>query len=497
MTVEPKISKTQFIKGLQCPKALWYYIKRKDLKPEIDLSTQARFDAGKEIGIIAQQYFEGGIEVTEDYWEIEKAVQTTHELINKGCEVIYEATAIHPVDGSYCRIDILRKIPSSNQWDLIEVKSSTEVKDYHFNDMSFQYYVFSHAGFKIRKCFIMHINNEYVREGDIDPYGLLKLEDISEQVVSNQENIEPILAQLSYVLEQNDEPDEGIGSRCYAPFECDYMHHCWKHVPDYSIYKVYSVTMADEIYSQIGSYDVKDIPSDSFPGGVKGIDVDCYQKNTEYVEEDSIEAFLSDLEYPLYYLDYETLWTGIPLYDGTRPYQQIPFQFSLHVQGNFDAELQHFEFLHKEPTDPRPDFTERLIPLCGDKGSIVVYNKTFEMTRNRDLAKEYPGYAAELEAINGRIVDLMEPFRYRWLYKPEQMGSYKIKNVLPAYVQELSYKDLEIGDGADASESYFRFVKGVLSEDEQNSLWPNLSEYCKLDTYAMVALIEALRKLVK
>ena len=148
------------------------------------------------------------------------------------------------------------------------------------------------------------------------------------------------------------------------------------------------LSLADEIYSQIGSYDVKDIPSDLCPGGAKYVDINCYQNNTEHLEKDKITDFLKTLKYPLYYLDYETLWVGIPLYDGTWPYQQIPFQFSLHVQENPDAELQHFEFLHKEPTDPRLDLTERLIPLCGNRGSIVVYNKSFEVTCNRDLAKE-------------------------------------------------------------------------------------------------------------
>jgi hypothetical protein len=323
------------------------------------------------------------------------------------------------------------------------------------------------------------------------------LEDISEKVIANQDSIEPILAQLSNVLDLNDEPDADIGSRCFAPFECEYMHHCWKHVPDYSIYDIYKKKNADEIYSQIGSYDIQDIPSDLFPGGAKLVDINCYQNNTEHLEKDKITDFLKTLEYPLYYLDYETVWPAIPLYDGSRPYQQIPFQFSLHVQENPNAELQHFEFLHKEPTDPRLHLAERLIPLCGDRGSIVVYNKSFEMTRNRDLAKEYPQFAKEMEAINGRIVDLMVPFQKHWLYKPEQMGSYRIKDVLPAYVTELSYNELEIASGGVASEWYFRFVKGALSEDEHNSLWSNLSEYCKLDTYAMVALVEALKKLVE
>ena len=491
------LSKTQFIKGLQCTKALWYYLHRKDLKPEVDLATQARFDTGTEIGILAQQYFDGGIEITEEYWEIYKAAVSTKQFIEQGFEVIYEATAVNPSDGSYSRIDIFRKHAETNEWDLIEVKSSTSVKEYHINDLSFQYHVFSNAGYKIQKCYVMVINNEYVRQGEVDPKGLFKLEDITDLVLANQNNIMSSMSELCDVPGLECEPDESIGSRCFSPFECDYTHHCWKDVPEYSIYDVFSKTKADEVYNQIESYNIHDIPRDSFPGGSKGIDVECYQNKIQSLEIDNIKDFLGSLEYPLYYFDYETLMPGVPIYQGTRPYQQVPFQFSLHMQDNPDEEIEHYEFLHKEQTDPRLLLAQTLIPLCGEKGSIIVYNKAFEIGRNLDLAKEYPKYAIELKAINNRIVDLMEPFRKRWLYKPEQMSSYSLKYVLPVYVPKLSYKELEIGDGTNASESYFRFVKGVLSEDEQNSLWPNLSAYCKLDTYAMVALVEALRKLVE
>jgi len=279
MAIIRKLSKTQYVKGLQCPKALWYYINRKDLKPDIDIVTQARFDTGKEIGFLAQKYFSGGKEVTEDYWEIGKAAQTTEEFVKEGYKVIYEAVAINQMDGSYSRIDIFHNNAETNDWDLIEVKSSTKVKDYHLEDISFQYHVFSNAGYKIGKCLLMFINNEYLRQGDIDPKGLFKFEDVTEDVIANQNKIEPILAQLSYVLEQKEEPEEDIGSRCYSPYECDYIHHCWKQVPDYSIYNVYTKKRADEIYSEIISYNVLDIPTDLFPTSIKSIDIDCFQND--------------------------------------------------------------------------------------------------------------------------------------------------------------------------------------------------------------------------
>lgn len=493
--MKPILSKSQYLRGLQCPKRLWFYRHRKDLMPEIDAATQARFDAGEEIGRLAQAYFPDGAEVTDNYWDIEKAVQSTQQFIKDGYEIIYEATAAHPVDGSYSRIDILRKVPDTDEWDLIEVKSSTEVKDYHINDMAFQYHVFYHAGYKIHQCLMMVIDNQYVRQGAIDPQQLFRLEGISADVFAKQGEVEYLAAQYGYLLERKDEPEAEIGARCFQPFECEYRHHCWKHVPDYSIYNVFSNKKADEIYSNINSYDLNDVPADLYPGGAKLIDLQCFQNSSEYTDHESIMAFLSTLEYPLYYLDYETMMGGLPPYDGTGPYQQIPFQFSLHVQHEPGGELQHFEFLHKEPTDPRPHFIERLIKTCGDIGSVVVYNAGFETRINRELANDFPQYAAALHAINDRVFDLMVPFQKRWLYKPQQKGSYSIKYVLPSYVPELSYEGMTIANGGMAMDQYFQFANGGIPAEKHEDLWTALSEYCRLDTYAMVALMKVLENI--
>ncbi|MFB3090462.1 MAG: DUF2779 domain-containing protein [Gammaproteobacteria bacterium] len=491
MVTSPSISKSQYLKGLQCPLALWYYRYRKDLKPEIDTQTQARFDAGNEIGKLAQQYFDGGVQVTDEYWKIGSAIQSTKAFIDEGYELIFEATAMHPIHSGYARIDIFQKVPNTEEWNMIEVKSSTSVKDYHIDDVAFQYYVFHHAEYKIRNCYLMVVNNEYVRQGEIDPKGLLKLEDITEEVMDKQDDIEQRTKQLVDVLDQNDEPKVDIGSRCFTPFECDYRQHCWKHVPEYSVYNIYSKKRADEVSKTIDSYNVNDIPPNLLPGGVKTIDIDCYKNGKTHLEKDSIKEFLDQLEYPLHFLDYETIQSGLPLYDGTRPYQQIPFQFSLHIQNSPDTEPRHFEFLHKEMSDPRKPFAESLLSLCGDEGSVVVYNQTFETARNREIAIAFPQFTDGLEAINARVVDLMEPFQKRWLYSSEQMGSYSLKYVLPTYT-EYSYEGMEIASGGDASLKYLTFANGLLTEEECNNVWKSLSEYCKHDTYAMVKLIEYL-----
>ncbi|GJL85427.1 MAG: hypothetical protein DHS20C02_12020 [Micavibrio sp.] len=493
MTTEPKLSKSQYLKGLQCPKALWFYRHRKDLAPETDAATQARFDTGHDIGVLAQQYFEGGVEVTNEYWDITGAITSTEQFVKDGHDIIYEATAMHPVDGSYSRIDILRKVAGTDAWDLIEVKSSTGIKGYHIDDVSLQYHVFYHAGYKIRKCFMMVIDNSYVRDGEIDPQALFKLEDISEHVFAKQSEVEYVAGQLGYVLDRKKEPEAEIGARCNSPFECDYKAHCWKHVPEYSVFNVYAGKKADEIVGHINSFDIQNIPVDLLPGGSKRIDISCFQDDKVHIDEENLRVFLGRLQYPLYYLDYETLGPAIPIFDGTGPYNQIPFQFSLHVQTEPNAKLLHHEFLHKELSDPRRPMTEALIDLCSDNGSVIVYSQTFEEGCNNKLAEAFPEYSTGLQQINQRMVDLLIPFRKRWLYHPAQMGSASIKYVLPAFT-DLSYEDMGIANGMEASGQYQAFAEGRLPKPEHETLWNNLSEYCELDTLAMVKLVDVIRE---
>lgn len=491
--MNPTLSKSQYVKGLQCPKALWFYRHRKDLKPEIDPETQARFDTGNQVGLLAQQYFPKGVEVTEEYWDIEGAEQSTKQFVLDGHDIIFEATAIHPVDGTYSRIDILRKAQGSDEWDLIEVKSSTRVKPYHIDDVSLQYHAFNQAGYKIRRCFMMVIDNTYVRNGDIEPRSLFKLEDISDLVFAKQGDVEQLAIDLVNVLASESEPEAEIGARCNRPFECDYKAHCWKDVPEYSIFNIYGAKEADEIARCINSYDINDIPTGLLPGGNKQIDISCFKQQVSHIDKENLKAFLERLEYPLYYLDYETINPAIPLYDDTRPYQMIPFQLSLHIQEEPREELQHHEFLHRNTDDPRKEFADSLIAMCSNSGSIIVYNQSFEKKRNEELADQYPELREHLERINCRIVDLLVPFRKRWLYHPDQKGSASLKDVLPAFT-ELGYGGMEIAAGGDASIEYQAFVESKIHGEEVKVLWQNLSEYCKLDTQAMASLIDVLRR---
>ena len=489
-----RLSKSQYLKGLQCPKALWLYRHRPDLAPPISEQKQWLFDSGHEVGILAQTYFDGGQLIDEAYYEIDKAISSTNRAVVEGHDAIFEATACSP-DGAYSRIDIFKRINSTDHWDLIEVKQSTEVKDYYLDDMALQRYAFIGSGYEIRKSVLMHLNRGYVQWGDLDPKTLFELEDCTDLAISRMEGVPTNLRNLLQVVNQSNEPSIAIGRHCRSPFECDYTGYCWQHVPEYSVFNVFGGAKLDSLIS-MNILDVANLPAEFPLTDRQQIDINAHATQTIYADRDRISGFLSTLQYPLYYLDYETIFPAIPLFDNSSPYQQIPFQFSLHIQQTKGGDLRHLEFLHTESTDPRSEFVKALVDSCGTMGSVIVYNMGFESRINRELSALYPRHQSALEAINSRMVDLLVPFRSRYLYHPKMMGSASIKNVLPAFVPELNYSDLEISGGDMASRNYLKCLKDIVSESEKIRIYEDLKRYCEMDTFAEVRLIEKLYEVV-
>ncbi|CAB5081459.1 hypothetical protein D3OALGA1CA_216 [Olavius algarvensis associated proteobacterium Delta 3] len=485
-----RISKSQYLKGVQCQKALWLYRRRPDLIPPVSETQQALFDMGHEIGNLAQDYFEGGVEITAPYNQTERAIEDTRKAIHDGNSIVFEATAASP-DGAFSRIDIFRKKGASDTWDMIEVKGSTGVKNYHIDDIALQRFAFQGAGYTIEKSILMHVNNQYVRYGEIDVGQLFSLEDCTEVVRSRIEEVRPNLVQFLELLNKNQEPDIPTGGHCFSPFTCDFIGYCWQHVPEISVYDIFSGARLEGLLGQ-GILNIEDVPSEFGMTERQAIAVRSIRENRVHADIPAIGDFLDSLKYPLYFLDYETINLGVPLFDGTRPYQLVPFQFSLHVQEQKGGDLVHREFLHTDRTDPRPELAGVLVETCGNKGSVVVYNQSFESRVNRDLADAFPAYTGALLKINDRMVDLLVPFRSRSLYHPAMGGSASLKSVLPAFVPDMTYDDLAIQDGDMASVKYLKCIKGLVPETEKQEIFENLRVYCAQDTLAEVRLLEVM-----
>jgi len=297
-------------------------------------------------------------------------------------------------------------------------------------------------------------------------------------------------------LGDNDMPDIDIGKHCSSPYACDFIGYCWKHIPDYSVFNLTNARGKQwELYKQ-DILKLKDIPEGMELNRAQSLQVDGERSGAVHIDQDGISAFLADLDYPLYFLDFESIQPGVPIYDQSSPYQQICFQYSLHIQQEPRGETEHIEFLADvHGGDPRKAMLERMIPELGSAGSIIVYHQSFEASRLREMARDIPEYAAAIEPILERLIDLAIPFKNKHYYTPEMLGRWSIKNVLPALVPELSYDNLEIHDGGTASSIFMQMVLETFDGDVTKTR-ADLLAYCELDTLAMVKMVGVLEGVV-
>jgi len=443
------ISKSKFLNGLQCSKLLWHAYNAKHLISEPDDSQQAIFDQGHEVGELAKRLFPGGIEVGQGILDIETVLKLSQKAILQR-KPMFEAAFAY--EGGYARVDILNPV-DEDAWDIIEVKSSTSVKDVHVQDLAFQSFVYAGAGLKIRRCFLMHIDSDYVRQGDLDPHKLLKQVDVTAKVVALSQQIEPHLSEMSRIIRLKTSPEVDIGKHCDSPYECPMHDHCWKHLlPDNPLTLYRGKEKGFELLAD-GIQSIINIP-ENYPLNPKQmIQREAARSGQPHISERAIWQFLRQLEYPLYYLDFETFGAALPLFNNTSPYEQIPFQFSLHVQAKPGGKTKQYSYLAKGRTDPRRKFIEALRKVMGESGSIITYNAPFEKGMLDAIAKVYPEHQPWVKQIKDRVVDLLLPFRAFRYYHPSQRGKCSLKSVLPALTGK-SYSELDIKEGGTASREF-------------------------------------------
>jgi hypothetical protein len=487
MSKKGPLSKSKYLIGLQCPKLLWMQINKPESIPETDAVTQHVLDQGRLVGEYAKQLFPGGIDIPQDY--LMHDVGKTKELLAER-RPLFEAGVL--AGEIYSRVDVLDPV-SEEEWDIIEVKSSTGVKDVHIDDVSFQKYCCERLGLRVRKCFLALINSGYAKNGEIDPHGLFNIHDITDQVMAASEGIENrIHAMLATVISEVC-PEVSIGRHCWEPYQCPIIE-CWEFLPENSIFDLRGgKTKQFSLYEQ-GILSITDIPDHIPLSRQQKIQRECVMTGNVHVEKEEIQQFLSKLKYPLYYLDFETIGPAIPIYDGTRPYQDIPFQFSLHVVEHDASEPVHHSFLAEGREDPRPQLLSALKELLTSEGSIIAYNSGFEEGILRELAKAFPEYTGWLEGISTRIVDLLAPFSSFHYYNASQKDTASLKRVLPAITGK-GYEEMGIGAGMDASIAYERITYGNATEEEISRVRANLLKYCELDTEGMIWIVEKLRGL--
>ena len=470
------ITKTDFIAFLDAPRHLWAIKHNKLSEKELNAFIQHLFDQGYEVEEYAEKYI--------------SEVLIPSYAVNPG-DVILQATLSN--DHYQARTDVLVKNAKTNKWDIYEIKSTNEVKKQHKYDATFQYLVFKEK-YEIGTVNILHLNKEYVRDGELNLDDLFQVSDVTSEVQGLA--IEVLeLRNLAYVTASTENP--GTIDKCLKPKECPCIDICHPNLPEYSIYDVnrFSLSVAKmRKLIELGVESVYDIPKDFSLSEIQRFQVDVAQSGEIVIDKMKIKENLKSITYPLYYIDYESYNPAIPMYDGYKPFDQMPFQWSLHIQREQNGELEHYEFIETGQVDPVPNFLSELHKYIGPEGSLVVWNKTFEGTQNKRMGEIYPQYKEFCEAMNSRMYDLMDIFRNQWYADPKLKGSFSIKNALPLIVPGLSYIDMEIAEGATAMMSWYEMVYSNI--DDKERIRANLLKYCFLDTLAMVRILDALLGLI-
>ena len=489
-----RLSKSTFIKGLQCEKALYLYKHHYKLKDPISSSLQTTFDQGTNIGILSQKLFPNGIDASpENHFKMVESVGKTLNYINNGESIIYEATFLY--NDVISALDILVK--DDEGWKAYEVKSSTKVNDTYIKDATIQYYTIINSGIELKDISIVHINNQYTKNGELDIHQLFTIESVYDQVLEFLPQIPNEIKRLKDVVDGSEIPQKDIGPHCFDPYDCDFKGTCWKHIPEYSVFDISNLNKKKKfnLYNQgIITLDQIDLDNTTLNSNQK-LQVQSEIEGSILIDKDQIRSFIGDINYPLYFLDFETIRSPIPLFENSKPYQQIVFQYSVHIKETPRSEIDHEEYLANPDGDPRIGFVKNIIQDCGNEGDILVYNIGFERSKLVDLIEVFPQYSEKLKNIINRLKDLMIPFQKKWYYTPEMRGSYSIKSVLPALTNNLSYDSLEVKEGGTASDTFLQMINKSFKGDE-NKVRNQLLKYCKMDTFAMVEILKKLELVI-
>lgn len=497
------LSKSRYTTYCQCPKALWL----KMFKPEVVApADETRFKIGNQVGDLAMGLFGDFVEVTinkdDGSLDLPAMIDKTTQCIADGTENIAEAS--FSWNDNYCAVDILHK--TADGWAIYEVKSSTGSDDPKKNtrsilqkyayDIAYQKYVLDNCGLHVTGTYLVRLNSAYVRGEQLDMKHLFHITDMAELVAEEYEVIAAKVKAAQAILGEKDEPVLAIGPQCKKPYTCGFLDYCRGELPENSVFDLYGTTFAKKVeLFKAGKVSLSDLEPDDARNLIQEIQLSTYLMGEE-IDKGGIAKFLKEnIRYPLYFLDFETVQYAIPIFKDSKPYQQIPFQYSLHYIDAEGGELKHKEFLGDGVHDPRRALAEQLVADIPLGACTTVYNKTFECGRLKELAQLYPDLAAHLLDIHDHIVDFLVPFRKGYFYKETMRGSFSIKKVLPALFpddQELDYHNLKGGvqNGNDAMTVYPKMAE--MTPDKRADTRQALLEYCGLDTYAMVKIWEKL-----
>lgn len=484
-------SKSKLVAFRQCPKRLWLEIHRPELR-EDSPATETSFEMGHQVGDIARRLYDpqgNGVLIDPRNEGFEAAFARSTKLLDSS-QPIFEAG--FSAGGALAFVDMMLPARKSGRrvWRMVEVKSSTCIKDYHRDDLAVQAFVARTARVPLTSAALAHIDNTWVYPGHEDYRGLLTEHDLTVEAFSRGKEVKGWIADAQSVARRRKEPAVRTGKHCDNPYPCGFKEYCHSQEPTTE----YPVTWLPRIQTQAlktliddgGVTDMLAVPDELL--NIKQRRVKAHTlAGSVFFDAAGAAVDLAPHKLPAYFLDFETIHFGVPIWKGTRPYQQIPFQFSVHRLLR-SGKLEHQGFLDLSGQDPSKALSEALIAGCGERGPVFVYFAGFEKSRIRELAERFPRMRRSLLAINERIVDLLTVAQERY-YHPSQQGSWSIKKVLPAVVPDLRYDALDgVQDGAMAMDAYLEAINPGATKARKEQIGRQLHEYCGLDTYAMVRL---------
>jgi len=493
------LSKTDYILFRECPKNVWYKIHKPDIYFQSELSDFEKhiIETGNEVELVARQIFPDGVLIEG---RDEAAQKLTQECITKRQSVIFQPVFLK--DNFLAAVDVLKYNKETDGYNIYEIKASNEAdKKRHYYDLAFQVTLLRKCGLKIDEINLTHLNSEYVRYGALDINALFKNDDVTKEI---NKLCEEVALEMERALRYLSSETEPPGS-CCCIYKGRYNHcatfnHSNPKFPKYSVHDISRIGLSKKKLAElvdIGNFHMHQVPEDMELSDAQRNQIDSHVLDRILINKGKIREELENLIYPLYFVDYETFPSAIPMFDGFSPYQQMPFQYSLYVQDSFCGAIKHFEFLHDKANDPSKSFAESLRKHIGKVGNVIVWSKKFECAINKQIAERVSEVADFIEAINSRTYDLMDIFTKQHYVHKDFKGSTSIKKVLPVLAPELSYKKLAIQEGGTAASSWLKLIGNNLSLAEKNQLKKDMFEYCKMHTLATVRILEELRKINK
>lgn len=492
MAKSMSLSKSTLIRGLQCQKSLYLYKTAYQTRDKIDKVQQHIFNRGHRIGEMGRHLFPGGRDVSPpNPYSYDASIAATTALVSMDFPVIYEASFKY--QGVMVALDIL--VQKEGKWYAYEVKSSFKISKTYLLDAAIQYYVITKSGVKLEDFYILHLNGDYIKNGDLDLNQLFKATSVKEQVIEQQPFIIQTIKEATETLSKDEAPDISIGKHCFKPYTCDFRGTCWNGIEKNQIFDIGGINLDEKIdlYLQ-GKHLLSDLPVEYLEREKVKLQSEALNTQAAILKKEALKDFFSQIEFPLYFFDLEAFQSAVPLYDGTSPFQNIPFQFSIDYLDKEDSAPKHFEFLADGKQDPRANFLNQFLEYTELPGKIVVFNTLMEIGVLNQLSNLFPNKKEAIKNRIDRMIDFEFPFKNNLYYHPMMNGGYSMKAILPTLVEGLGYNSLIIKEGQEA----MAIFNDLMYETDQTKIdyWrKHLLEYCNMDTRGLMLTFIALKRI--